>query len=836
VYFVTLRCFKMSAKGKTDPNVIRIKPHSYIHVLDNNTNVERLEVGPQTYTRKEHEQIAAGPLPMIMIPPRHYCIISNPLMRDESGEPRMDNGVLLLKLGDQEVRFEQPPFPLYPGEELVGKVSPLQVVGPNGALRLRCTRDFTDGDVERLAGEEWVFPGPGTYHPRVDVQVVEIIRAQIVKENMALKLRARRRMKDVTGTVREAGEEWLHRSPGAYLPGVDEEIVETVKAHVLTDKKALHLRAIRTFKDTKCVRKAGSEWLITIDDAETHIPDVYEHVVGEVKITTLSNRQFCIVTDPVGDDGVQRFGDKELRVGERSFFLRPGEHLESGIQSVYVLGADEALLLRSSEGFEDKQSKVTRTPGELWMIYGACEYVPPVEVEIVERRRMIPLDKNEGIYVRDLTTGAVRAEIGKSYMLRPNEELWEKVLPAEVEHLLNVGPRERSNKGGGSKCRDRTRVVTYRAPHNSAVQVYDYKKKEARVVFGPDLVMLQPDEHFTVLSLSGGKPKRADQIKSLSLLLGPDFMTDFVTVETSDHARLSLQLAYNWSFRVDKENPGQLFSVPDFVGDVTKAIASRVRGAVAARSFDDFHTHSADIIKSSVFGNGRDELVFAANGLVINGIDIQSVEPIDQRTRESLQKSVQLAIEITTKSQEASARHDAQRKAQEATGRLERQKIDDEIAAESERVDLLKLQAQTLSVEATGQATADAAARSDAALIAGKSEVEQAKLRAQAAEIKLTAELEQVKMRQAAELEHTQKVNQLEMERAEELAKIEVAKFKETVDAIGPETIQAIAQAGPEMQAKLLSGLGLQGFMITDGNSPINLFNAASGMVGGASE
>ena len=33
----------------------------------------------------------------------------------------------------------------------------------------------------------------------------------------------------------------------------------------------------------------------------------------------------------------------------------------------------------------------------------------------------------------------------------------------------------------------------------------------------------------------------------------------------------------------------KLFSVPDFVGDACKAIASRIRGAVAGVQFDDFH-------------------------------------------------------------------------------------------------------------------------------------------------------------------------------------------------------------------------------------------------------
>lgn len=72
------------------------------------------------------------------------------------------------------------------------------------------------------------------------------------------------------------------------------------------------------------------------------------------------------------------------------------------------------------------------------------------------------------------------------------------------------------------------------------------KKFVDRVVFGPELVMLGPDEQFTQLSLSGGKPKKPNQIRSLCLLLGPDFCTDVIVVETSDHARLQLQLSYNW--------------------------------------------------------------------------------------------------------------------------------------------------------------------------------------------------------------------------------------------------------------------------------------------------
>ncbi len=50
--------------------------------------------------------------------------------------------------------------------------------------------------------------------------------------------------------------------------------------------------------------------------------------------------------------------------------------------------------------------------------------------------------------------------------------------------------------------------------------------------------------------------------------------------------------------------------------------------------------------------------------------------------------------------------------------------------------------------------------------------------------------------------------------------------------AIGADTIKAMAQAGPELQAKLLGGLGLKSVLITDGTSPVNLFNTANGLIG----
>lgn len=122
-----------------------------------------------------------------------------------------------------------------------------------------------------------------------------------------------------------------------------------------------------------------------------------------------------------------------------------------------------------------------------------------------------------------MRSGHVRAIIGKTYMLTQDEELWEKELPLKIEQFLqpecftensirkkdvdaktttaSSPPLPRKSIG-----RDKSKLVTYHVPHNEAVEVYDYKTKNSRIIFGPELVMLQPDENFTYINLSGSLP------------------------------------------------------------------------------------------------------------------------------------------------------------------------------------------------------------------------------------------------------------------------------------------------------------------------------------------
>ena len=64
----------------------------------------------------------------------------------------------------------------------------------------------------------------------------------------------------------------------------------------------------------------------------------------------------------MGEDGKNQLGQRKVVRGEASFFLRPGESLEHGIQNVYVLGEDEGLILRNKKNTNNNNNN------KLWRI------------------------------------------------------------------------------------------------------------------------------------------------------------------------------------------------------------------------------------------------------------------------------------------------------------------------------------------------------------------------------------------------------------------------------------------------------------------------------------
>lgn len=283
-------------------NIVKIEPYQYIHILDGNKNTERVEIGPQTLVLQDHEKITSGGAPkaMISLKPYTYCEVKNPVIKGEDGSLQYNGTQLKVKHGDSEFRTEfdySEPFPLYPEEKLL-KIADIDIIPRDGAARLRCLRDFTDGEVDRKAGDEWLIAGPKTYLPRVEAKITQILASETIAHNEGIKVKARRACKDQEGNERRDGEEWMVTQKGLYLPGLEEEIVERVGAYILNETIALHLIANQSFTDVYGVeRKAGQEWLITYEKTSSHIVDVHETLVAVVEQQTLNSDQFCYISD-----------------------------------------------------------------------------------------------------------------------------------------------------------------------------------------------------------------------------------------------------------------------------------------------------------------------------------------------------------------------------------------------------------------------------------------------------------------------------------------------------------------------------------------------------------
>jgi len=842
--------------------VLHVPAYNYVHIKDKSENTIFLREGPLTYVLQSHEEVVLKVTEMIKIPPNKYIRISDPVIRDENGEVVMEEGFsqAKLKFGDEEIRTYDnypDPFPLYPGETVKEKLKDAVILSDLDCVKLFALRDFYCDRLNRdiLTGETYIIRGPGVYFGKVEEEVIEFTSAHIVRPNTALLLQAERDLIDSDRVERKSGDMWLVREIGPYFLGPYETLVNTVQGKIINDNQALRIQAKNSFVDVYGVeRSAGEIWLITTDISSTHIEDVHEKILDIQEKIVLTRWQYCIILDPVEfiekkseekkqiKKGINQFGKKILRKGEASFFLMPGERLmENRIYENIILASDQALLVKAIENYQDEYGK--HLAGERWMIYGPRNFVPPIEIEIIEIRNSIPMDDSEGVYVRDIFTGEIKMVTGTTYMLKAHEEFWKKELPEEVEYIIQSESHSYSNQAENKKIvkkRDPTRIVTYCIPHNSVVQIFDYKEKKNRIEFGPAIIKLGPYEQFTMNNLSGNDPKVENFIKSIIIRLGPDFFSDTVEVETSDHARLKLRLNYSWKFEFNKDKPEEIeriFVIKDFIGDSCKAIASRVRGVVSSVTFDAFHKDSSNIVQTGVFGitsegKLKKPLRFKANNLIINNIDIQSLEPIDSRTREILDKSMILSMKTNIQIQESEAKHRGEIANQEAKGRVERNKISDETDLEKRQLELLKSKNENIEIQTTGLSESFAKAKCSENEIKSEAELEKIKNELDADKKYKLSELKLKKEKYEEEIRHLKRISQLEVEKATLLAESTQNKLKIMIEALGRDTLVEMAKAGPESQSKILKGLGIKSMIVTDGKNPINLFNTANGLLG----
>lgn len=216
---------------------------------------------------------------------------------------------------------------------------------------------------------------------------------------------------------------------------------------------------------------------------------------------------------------------------------------------------------------------------------------------------------------------------------------------------------------------------------------------------------------------------------------------------------------------------------------------------------------------------------------MIQQCDVKSQELIDENIRDMLKKNTSLAIQLKTRANEL--KYDLKRKLleEESNGELILQKLEDEKKAATAEIELQKLKVASQVIEQVGEKLATAKANAEGLKIKGESLVTQAGFESSAYEIQTESLVMERQADNSRVVDEIREQNALEVSQARKLAEIEISRFKKTVEAVGAATIAEMAKAGPESRAKLLKSLGIEGYVVTDGTTPVNLFKAAEGFV-----
>lgn len=168
------------------------------------------------------------------------------------------------------------------------------------------------------------------------------------------------------------------------------------------------------------------------------------------------------------------------------------------------------------------------------------------------------------------------------------------------------------------------------------------KTGKRRVVEGPNTVLLDYDEALTVLELSSGKPKTTDHlIKTTYLQVKNNKVSDLITLETSDHVKVSAKLSYRCHFEGDSE---KWFDVVNYVKFFTDHIRSVLKAAIKKQKVSDFYPMAAEVIRDTILGAkteaGRPGMSFPEIGLVIDDVEALAIF-IEDKEVQSLFDSAQ---------------------------------------------------------------------------------------------------------------------------------------------------------------------------------------------------
>lgn len=791
-----------------DSDVISLGKNEYIHYRDENTGAEVAAIGPDKIILGAHQKLIGGIKKKAQLLSGQFCYVDNPVQLDGQGAVVTDElSQAELCMGEREVRIGGAVFALYPGEEIVDStIHDVLVLNRYQAVLVKALTDFTEepdgAQTERRSGDEWLVRGPGHYIPPVEVVVTDFdVRAIILKDT------------EYCVVLNPYDEEKKTVRPG------QRRVIEGEASFFLHPGEVL---------------------------------EVPEPIPGD---------SFDQAAQAVGFQLAEYlFGSTGIPAEERESYLK------RCIRNKHVLGRREGLHVQALEVLDEEGPTaggevVHRKAGQTWLVSGPQTYVPCERTKILKKVKAISLSQGEGIYIRDLITGIVRLEKGsKELMLAPHQIPFEKDLPLEDLLVIELGhisyARARPDKDA-KYCefldakreeiaqRDRSRAIVFNLEAKTIARIVDYEdhgtaegdvqQVRSRILYGPVTEMLGPYERVQIFDLSGGKAKRPKQLRVATRALGPDFITDLIVVSTADHTRVHVKVTYKWSFDCagDPAEDELIFDTPDFIGYVSKSLASKIREVAARTLFEDFHRDSARYIREAIFGadSGANPVgEFPEIKLRISAVDIENVEPVDEEISGNLQESIKTNIQIQLNATKEEADAVARLK------KIENEKKESEASAvrdqkkEVEKRTLIELQNENQKLLTIEAAKMEAEATELAASTANQAVIDQARAHTAAAEIEAENRRKNAEAENELDLEHQRRIMELEIEREQRLSELRAVEFHKRVESLGAENMVEAARA----QAQAAAVAGIKSTVFLPATSDLNLFSSMESLLGSA--
>jgi hypothetical protein len=527
------------------------------------------------------------------------------------------------------------------------------------------------------------------------------------------------------------------------------------------------------------------------------------------RAVVLGPKEFCVLFDADGNARIVR-GPARVFPGPYDTFLQRGSRRR--IYDAYELAEHQAVWIRLISPISREKlaqhlppdfplDREHYPPGHEFIVRGRpTVFFPFNEAEVISPAtgephvgndhesvilNAIGIDQKSGIYVRDLRTGIVKLIRGEvSYLVDPRfEEHVHRRMPRDHWDLMIAHAEPHKAAPQGEAFVTTPWALSVSIPNNEAVMVTSHHQR--RVEVGPKVVLLDYDEQLVPLRLSKGPSKDGSSTLPTCFLRHQGTRTsDTFDVESSDLVRFRLRVGFKGHFEGE---PLTWFQVEDPVKLLADTARAKVREAARAETANRLLKDFPQVVRGSLLNNGNG-LRFPENGMVIDAVDVLSVQVLDTELAQLFAAAQQDVVKLQISEEMAVRRLTSKRHIEDISSQ--------EAALKAEEI---KRRTQLGVLEAEGtHAVEIRSAQLDAERAAAAQERGQAHER-KALDFRLTtarssAEAEVLRKLQAAEADAKAKdlLHQAEERHRAQLAKIEaeLSRALAEADAVKLQAIQ----------------------------------------------